>query len=321
MDAMARPGEFELIARYFAPMAGEGSFSLRDDAALLEVASGHALVVTQDAVAAGIHFFGDDPPASIARKALRVNLSDLAAKGARPLAFSLALGLPADWREEWLAQFSMGLSGDCARYGVTLAGGDTFRVETGPVIAITAWGEVPAGKFASRGGAADGDDLYVTGTIGQSAIGLRVRTGELSFDSGGTIDQTLTSAYFEPEPPVFFSPAIAAHASGAIDISDGFAGDLAKLAHASAVDAQIRCSDIPLPGVDMRSKSLLAQALTGGDDYQILFTAPAASGAPLRAAAQKAGIRLTRLATVRAGSGAVSIVDDDGAELPLGRGA
>jgi thiamine-monophosphate kinase len=320
---MARPGEFELIERYFAPMAGDGSFGLRDDAALLSAAPGSSLVVTQDAIAAGIHFFADDPPASIARKALRVNLSDLAAKGARPLAFSLALGLPGDWREEWLAEFASGLSGDCARYGITLSGGDTFRVESGPVIAITAWGEIAARDYASRAGAGEGDELYVTGTIGLAALGLRVRSGELSFDHGGETDRALTRAYLEPEPPVAFAPAIAAHASAAIDISDGFAGDVAKLARASGVDVRIRAEDIPLSPViaEARFPALLELALTGGDDYQIAFTALAAAAPALHVAAKDAGIILSRLGTVRAGSGALDITSKGGAELRLGSGA
>src|SRR5215212_2665458 len=173
-SAGSRPGEDELIARYFAPIAGEGALGLKDDVAVLRPRPGHDLVVTVDAVVAGVHFFADDPAGSVARKALGVNLSDLAAKGAAPVGFVLTLTLPPDWSEDWLAAFCEGLGAAARASGCALLGGDTVR---GPGIAIslTAFGEVPAGGMVERTTARPGEVLCVSGTIGDAALGLAVR--------------------------------------------------------------------------------------------------------------------------------------------------
>ena len=173
-----RPGEDELIARYFAPLAGSAGLGLKDDVALLKPPAGRDLVVTTDALVAGVHFFADDPPDAIARKALRVNLSDLAAKGAEPIGFTLDLALPDDWTADWLAAFAAGLGDDAAAYRCPLIGGDTVRTPGPLTLAITAIGAVEPGRFASRGGVRPGDRLYVTGTIGDAALGLRLRLGQ-----------------------------------------------------------------------------------------------------------------------------------------------
>lgn len=316
---MARPGEFELIERYFAPLSGEGSFGLKDDAALIDVPDGMELAVTQDAIAAGIHFLASDPPDAIARKALRVNLSDLAAKGATPTQFSLALGLPSDWDEQWLAAFSAGLAADCGKYGLSLSGGDTFRVEKGPVIAITAWGTTKKSNYTGRMGACAGDDLYLTGRIGESALGLLVHCGKLAVDRGEW-DQRLAARYLVPEPPVEFAPAIAAHASSAIDISDGLIGDLNKLAEASGVDFRIALADIPLTKaleVAGSDRDLTLIALTGGDDYQIAFTAAPGKRDELQGLAKRASVEIRRLCRARSGKGKVTLMDAEGEELPI----
>jgi len=312
-----RPGEFELISRYFAPLSGEGSFGLLDDAALVAVSAGKALALTQDALAAGVHFFADDPPDLIARKALRVNLSDLAAKGARPVGFSLALGLADDWDEAWIAAFARGLGQDCRAYGVALTGGDTFRSPERAVVSITAWGEVDPARYASRLGAGDGDRLFVTGTIGDGAMGLKARRGELSGLERATVE-ALTRSYLLPEPPVAFAPVIAEFATASMDISDGLAGDLAKLAAASGVDFDVPSAAVPL-SAEVREAlampGMLEAALTGGDDYQILFTAPEAKVAQLLEKAQKAAVRVTELARARAGSGKVTFADGGGVPM------
>ncbi len=170
-----RTGEFEIIARHFAPLASDGSFGLLDDAALLTVAPGKSLVIAQGAIAAGVHFFPDDSAGTIASKALRVSLSDLAAKGATPIGFSLALGLPDGWTESWVAEFARELGKDCRDYSVKLAGGNTFRSPGGAMVSITAWGEIDPRDYKSRLGAAAGDRLYVTGTLGDAALGRKVR--------------------------------------------------------------------------------------------------------------------------------------------------
>src|SRR5580658_1596664 len=168
----ARLGEFDLIARYFAPLAGPGGLELRDDAALMRPSPGEDLVLTKDALVAGVHFFADDPPGAIARKALCVNLSDLAAKGAEPVGFLLALALPADWTADWLAAFAEGLDEDSARYRCPLFGGDTVKTPGPLMVSITALGQVTRGHMIPRTGVRPGDLLYVSGTIGDSALGL-----------------------------------------------------------------------------------------------------------------------------------------------------
>src|SRR5271165_6911376 len=218
-----RPSEDELIARFFAPYAGPAALGLRDDAALLSPPPGCDLVLTTDALVAGVHFFADDPPDSIARKALRVNLSDLAAKGARPLGFLLSLALPPDWTEAWLSAFAAALGEDGMAYGCPLAGGDTVRTPGPLTLSITAFGAVPTGRMALRSGVKPGDRLYVTGTIGDAAIGLLIRQGR-----GPGIPLAdrdfLLDRYLKPQPRVAFAPVMAAHAHGGMDVSDGFVG-------------------------------------------------------------------------------------------------
>src|SRR6201996_4060674 len=172
-----RPGEDDLIARYFAPLAGPAGLGLKDDAALLTPPSDRDLVLTTDALVAGVHFPADDPPGTIARKALRVNLSDLAAKGARPLGFLLTLALPSDWRDEWLAAFAGGLCADVLAFKCPLIGGDTVATPGPLTLSVTAVGAVAQGRMPRRTGVRPGDRLYVTGTIGDAAIGLKMRLG------------------------------------------------------------------------------------------------------------------------------------------------
>src|SRR5215210_1871972 len=172
-----RPTEDELIDRYFAPLAGEGGLGLKDDAALLKPLAGHELVLTVDAVVAGVHFFPDDPPDAIAVKALGVNISDLAAKGAAPAGFLLALALPDDWSETWLAAFADGLGKAAQAFACPLLGGDTVRANGALSLSITAVGQVPAGRIVRRGAAQAGDRICVTGTIGDAALGLALRQG------------------------------------------------------------------------------------------------------------------------------------------------
>src|SRR5271165_737136 len=214
-----RPSEDELIARFFAPYAGPAALGLRDDAALLSPPPGCDLVLTTDALVAGVHFFADDPPQSIARKALRVNLSDLAAKGARPLGFLLSLALPPDWTEPWLNAFAAGLASDAKTYDCPLAGGDTVATPGPLTLSITAYGAVPAGRMALRSGVKAGDRLYVTGTIGDAAIGLGIRAGK-----GPGLPQAereyLLGRYLTPQPRVALAKAMSVYAHGGIDVSD-----------------------------------------------------------------------------------------------------
>ncbi|MGH6863106.1 MAG: thiamine-phosphate kinase, partial [Methylocella sp.] len=224
---MSRPSEDELIAAYFAPLAGPGAFGLRDDAAILAQKPGHDIVATKDILIAGVHFFTDDPPGAVARKALRVNLSDLAAKGAEPCGFLLGLALPEDWTAHWLAGFAQGLGEDAAAYKCPLLGGDTVKSPGPLIVSITAFGTVPEQTMVLRAGVASGDILYVSGTIGDAALGLRYRI-DASQDSQWTqrVSQAdaayLAGRYLLPRPRLCLRAALRAHAHGAIDISDGF---------------------------------------------------------------------------------------------------
>src|SRR5215212_8479987 len=177
MRLSSRPSEDELIARFFAPLACEGGLGLRDDAALLRPAAGHDLILTVDALVAGVHFFPDDPPDAIAVKALGVNVSDLAAKGASPAGFLLSLALPDDWAESWLADFAAGLEEAARAFACALLGGDTVRANGPLSLSVTAVGQVPKGRMVRRAAARAGDRLCVTGTIGDAALGLDLRRG------------------------------------------------------------------------------------------------------------------------------------------------
>ena len=245
---MARAGEDELIARYFAPLAGPGGLGLRDDAALVAVPHGHELVVTVDAVVAGVHFLARDPPASIAVKALGVNLSDLAAKGAEPIGFVMALALPDDWTETWLAAFAGGLGGMAERCGCALLGGDTVRA-AGPLsVSITAFGSVPAGRMVRRTTAKAGDLIAVTGTIGDAALGLDLLTGAPAWAAGLSAEHRgfLEDRYRHPRPRLAFAAPLRENASAAMDVSDGLVGDAAKMLRASGVTGTLDLDRIPL---------------------------------------------------------------------------
>ena len=321
---MPRPSEDALIATYFAPIAGAGSFGLRDDAAVLTYEPGQDLVVTKDMLVAGVHFFADDPPGAIARKALRVNLSDLAAKGAEPRGFLLGLALPEDWTAEWLAGFAQGLSEDAADYACPLLGGDTVKSNGPLAISITALGAVPERKMILREGVAAGDLLYVTGTIGDAALGLRLRTGaaedvEWTKSIGQTDAAFLAGRYLLPQPRLFLGDALRAHAHAAMDISDGLAGDLAKLLQLTGMTAEIKAAYVPLSKAALKLArewpSLLETILTGGDDYELLCAVPASEGAAFEASARAEGIAVHKIGTAKPGDGPPVFKDKRGQNM------
>ena len=211
--------EFGIIAKYFAPLAGEGAFGLKDDAAVVPPRPGYDLVVTTDTITEGVDFFGFDPSPSIARKALRVNFSDLAAKGAAPAHYLLNLSLPHTITPDWLAGFAQGLADDQKEYGVTLLGGDTGATDGPFSIAVTAFGFVPSGKMVRRSGARVGDHVYVTGSIGDSGGWLAIFRRETHSLSDADRDH-LIGRYRRPEPPVSFASALRDIAHASVDISD-----------------------------------------------------------------------------------------------------
>jgi thiamine-monophosphate kinase len=319
-----RLGEFDLIARYFAPLAGPAGLELRDDAALMRLAPGEDLVLTADALVAGVHFFADDPPGAIARKALRVNLSDLAAKGARPLGFLLTLALPSDWRDDWLAAFAKGLGADVSAFNCPLIGGDTVSTPGPMTLSVTAIGSVAQGRMAKRTGVRAGDRLYVTGTIGDAAIGLKVRLGH-----GPDISQVhnafLLERYLIPEPRVALINAMAAHANGGMDVSDGFVGDLAKMLDVSGVSARVPIYRLPLSPAGRAAiaadPDLFEVAATGGDDYEVLASASPSSASAFEAAAAAAGVPLTFVGEAVEGREPPSFIGADGNAVVFARAA
>lgn len=317
-----RPGEFELIGRFLRPLADDpAAFGLTDDAASLAPPPGYDLVLTKDMVAAGIHFFADDPPASIARKALRVNLSDLAAKGAEPIGYLLGLALPSDWTVEWMEAFSAALGADQARYSIALLGGDTVRAPGGLTLSITAIGKVPTGGMVRRSGARAGDALVVTGTIGDAALGLRLRLGTIAPPSEGATH--LLDRYLHPQPRSALAGAIRRHAHAALDISDGLMGDLAHMTRASGVSAEIEAAAVPLSAAARelvgRDDSALGTVLTGGDDYEILASVPMTRLDAFRDEAREANIPLTVIGRIVEGAGLPRAFDGRGQLMSMGR--
>lgn len=304
-----RPGEFDLIARCFAPLAGARrveAFGLTDDAARLVPAPGMDLVLTADALVAGVHFLPEDPPDLVARKALRVNLSDLAAKGAKPVAYLLCLALPAGIGGEWVAAFASGLAADQAEYGIELAGGDTTST-TGPVtIAITAIGETGPGRMLRRSAGRIGDDVWVSGTIGDAAFGLRVQRG------GGLAGRDAASAglierYRLPRPRLALGQALAGSGAACMDVSDGLVQDLGHIARCCGCGAVIDEAAIPLSdGVNAMiagDPGLFDVAASGGDDYELLFALPVAARAAVAEASAASGTPVARIGSLVPGSG------------------
>ncbi|MDF2996904.1 MAG: thiL [Xanthobacteraceae bacterium] len=303
--------EDRLIARLFAPLARHpGALGLMDDAAVIAPPPGHDLVLTKDALVAGVHFFPDDPPASIARKALRVNLSDLAAKGADPLGVLLAFAVPPGMDEAALVAFARGLGDDCAAYGAPLLGGDTVRTPGPFTVSITALGTVPAGRMVTRLDAKVGQAIVVTGTIGDAALGLALRLdpGRAGFAGLGAADLAfLKDRYLHPRPRLVLSTALREHASAAMDVSDGLVGDLAKLLAASGVAGRIEAARVPLSAAARAAiaaePALLETALTGGDDYEILAVMPEDRLDAFGAVATAAGVGVTVLGRTLGGQG------------------
>jgi thiamine-monophosphate kinase len=324
--ASAKPasGEDALIARYFRPLATDpGAFGLDDDAAALRP-DGNDVVVTVDAIVEGVHFLPDDPPDTVARKALRVNLSDLAAKGAVPAGFVLTLALRSP-DEAWLRPFAAALGEDAARFACPLLGGDTVSTPGPLMVSITAFGRVPPGKMVHRSGAQAGERVVVTGTVGDAALGLAIlRGGKVhAAASDKAARETLIGRYRVPQPRVAMAEIVRDHASAAMDVSDGLAGDLAKLCGASGVSAAIDLASIPLSDAarDLVSRGVvgLETLIAGGDDYEILCTLPDDRVEAFAQAARNAGVAVSSIGTVVAGSAAPKFLDADGSEIALER--
>jgi len=320
-------GEDRLIARYFKPLATHpGAFGLVDDAAAITPPKGCDIVLKTDGIVGGIHFFPDDPPETVARKALRVNLSDLAAKGARPLGFLITLALPGEIGDAWLKRFARGLGADAERYGCPLFGGDTDRTPGPITISIAAFGAVPHGKMVLRSTAKAGEQVLVTGTIGDAALGLLLRKDPEKASQWGLApraERHLAQRYLEPQPRNAIADALRTHASAAMDVSDGLVGDLTKLCRASGVSAEIDVARVPLSPAARKAveaePALIETALTGGDDYEVLLTMSPRRVAAFRKAASAAGVTVTEIGTVVRGMAAPSFLDRHGKPLAFAR--
>jgi len=302
-----RPSEFELIARLFAPLAtAPGAFGLTDDAALLPARAGHELIATTDALVEGVHFLSEDSPDSIAKKALRVNLSDLAAKGAEPAAYLLALSLPARLDLAWLEEFARGLGEDQQAFGIALFGGDTTSTPGPLTLAITAFGFVPVGGMIRRAGAKPGDGVYVSGSIGDAGGGLAVL-------QGGSGPAELVERYRLPMPRLALGLALRGIASAALDVSDGLIADLGHIAEVSGVRIVVEAARIPrspaLRALWGDGNEAILRAATAGDDYEIAFTVPPRDEIP-------AGV--SRIGVVEKGAGIV-LLDAEGREIAVPR--
>ena len=328
-SSAAKPsGEEALIARLFAPIATHvGALGLKDDAALLSVPPGHELVLTKDALVAGVHFFADDPPEAIARKAMRVNLSDLAAKGARPLGVMLAFAIPPDMDANALDAFARGIGADAALYDAPLLGGDTVRTPGPFMVSLTAIGAVPTGEMVRRTGARAGQAIVVSGTIGDAALGLALRLVPERPGCAALSEEErafLLDRYLLPRPRLPLIRALREHASAAMDVSDGLVGDLAKMLAASGIGGEIDAARVPLSPAARRAveaePALLDVALTGGDDYEILAVVPHHALSRFHTVATTAGIGVSVIGHTVEGQG-LTVRDGEGAPLTFAQGS
>jgi thiamine-monophosphate kinase len=315
--------EFNIIEKYFAPLAknNPGALGLSDDAAIITPHPFYQLIVTKDAITENVHFFSDDAPGDIARKLLRVNLSDLASMGATPLYYFLACIFPRNVTEQWIKQFAEGLAADNKAFQISLMGGDT-TTQDGPLsLSLTAIGEIPEGMALRRAGAKAGDTLYVSGTIGDAALGLRVLKGELTALSS-VHKAYLVSRYHTPQPRIMVGKGLRLSAHSVIDISDGLVQDAQHMAESSRVRIIINQADIPLSSAAKAAlaldPSLHSVILSGGDDYELLFSASKNSKTSLKSLAASLDLPITAIGSVKRGKGvAVLAANNEPLELEI----
>ena len=323
MVGRRKSGEFDLIERLFRPLsrAAPGAFALGNDGALLTPPAGASLVVTKDVMVAGVHYPEGEDPATVARRLLRVNLSDLAAMGAEASSYALGLALPEDAGDAWVEAFAAGLAQDQEAFGVALVGGDTVAARGPAVLSLTAFGWVAGEACLTRAGAGAGDDIYVSGTIGDAALGLRAVQGNLP--ALAAEDRAALAARFRlPEPRLALGAALVGVATCAIDVSDGLVADLGHICEESGVAARVSADAVPFSEPARRAlvagKAVTADLVTGGDDYELLFCAAPSARAVIEALGHRLGLPLTRIGTVEPGRG-VTILGSDGEPLALRR--
>jgi thiamine-monophosphate kinase len=310
-------GEFEFIAKRLRPLAAgtEAALDLADDAAVLDPPPGQQIVLTKDAMVAGVHFLPDDPPAQIAQKLLRVNLSDLAAMGASPIGYLMAMARPAELEDVWFESFCEGLAEDQAGFGIGLLGGDTVSTPGPTTLSLTAIGSVPAGGALRRDAAKAGDDVYVSGTLGDGALGLKVLRGELEPGAAATV--FLVDRYRRPQPRVALGRSLRGLAHAAIDVSDGLLADLGHILEASELGAEVWADELPLSAAGQALEGAREAALAGGDDYELLFTAPPEHRGAIERISRKLALPLTRIGRIEVRRG-LRLRDAQGRPVAVG---
>ena len=314
---MSLPPEFALIARHFGPLAGPGALDLSDDAALLDPPPGRQLVLAADAIVESVHFLPDDPPETIGRKLLRVNLSDLAAMGAEPLGYLMTTCFGPRMDEDWIARFAAGLLEDQREFGLSVLGGDTVATPGPASFSLTILGSVEPGRAIRRKGARPGDEVWVSGTIGDGALGLKVLQGTIAADAEGH----LADRYRLPRPRLALGRAVATLVSAGMDVSDGLAQDLGHLCRAAGCGAEVDIAEVPLSPAARSAVSadpaLMAAIVTGGDDYELLLAVPEGRGEALQVAASSCGMAVTRIGRFVAGRPEVILRRNDGSALSM----
>ena len=316
-------GEFDIIKTYFSPLtlSEKGAFNLTDDAAIMEIPNGKGLVVTTDTLVEGIHFLSEDLPENIAAKLLRVSLSDLAAMGSTPAYYNLSIATKASTKADWFKAFASGLLADQVEFGITLIGGDTVAT-SGPItLSITAMGLVENGLAIRRNGATLGDDIWVSGPIGDAALGLMSATGKLRKISDKN-RKYLISRYTKPIPQTLLAPKLTKYVNSAIDISDGLIADLKHICEASNLGARVQIADVPL---SRAAKKVLAEEpgymdliLGGGDDFELLFTADKSFRTIAKSLTKDLDVSLTKIGMMVRGR-SVEMFDVDGQEYSISK--
>lgn len=313
--------EFDLIRRLFAPLTSNRpeALGLLDDAAILSPTSDTDLAITTDTLVAGVHFREHDPPEAAAARCLRSNLSDLAAMGAEPDCYTLAIGLPKGLDESWMQSFANQLAADHTRFAIDLIGGDTVSTP-GPFMAtITALGRIPTGQGIQRSTAIIGDDVYVTGTIGDAALGLSILNGTTD-GLGDDVAAFLKDRFWYPSPRTTLGPQLRGLASAMADVSDGLIADLGHICRASRVSAQIHLSHVPLSTAARHVTAEISNGgvplLSGGDDYELVFTASPDNRPKVEQLGVRGEVPITRIGEIKErDSDAVKVIDDDGGEI------
>ncbi len=325
-DNSIKFSEFDLIAQFFSPLSKEysGAFSLLDDCASYTPEPGFDLVITKDTIVSGVHFFDDNPPASIAIKALAVNLSDIAAKGADPKVYLLSIALPKSKNSEWLQEFAKGLLELQLEHNIHLIGGDTVSTSGPLTITITLIGQVPTGKMVLRSRAKPGDALYVTGTIGDSWLGLQSYIDkEFLREFSASEICWMKERYLHPYPKNKLSSVIRDYASASMDISDGLVTDLRKLCEASRLGSIVQTNKIPLSQAAEKyvpkNNAGIEKLITGGDDYELLVTVPSDMCELFERESAKQGIAVTEIGEMT-DTRNIDILDKSGAKLIINTG-